>query len=311
MCGLMREWCDWLFLQKWTSVRRDMRWPTSSLQKISPAPNVAVRWSRGCVCAAAASATSTSATAASKARSLPARRARVPRRSGLPRRRSSLARSLTLSLTKRTRCMRLTGSLLCGGHLQAGGRAGQAFPQSVCKEPASAWQLHRSRFRSWATAAAALRSFPQPADGPKADGPAPACRPSGGLRHGSASPRCEVAVRRAAGSLVGRGPRPRLACPHQDLAWAGWPIGTPPSKDPPRTMTLGGNGKTGRLPSCTGAARQSREQPAGLPGSSACAPSRPEPGSACVTGIHSLSSSLRQGGNRKHAQATMRGKKWI
>ena len=145
------------------------------------------------------------------------------------------------------------------------------------------------------------RSLPT---GPRPMGPLAACRPTWADRR-------EVAVRHAAGSLVGRVPRLRLAWPHQDLAWAGWLIGTPPSKDPPRTMTLGGNGKTGRLPSCTGAARQSREQPAGLPGCSACAPSRPEPGSACVTGIHSLSSSLRQGGNRKHAQATMRGTKWI
>ena len=90
---------------------------------------------------------------------------------------------------------------------------------------------HRSRLRSWATAAAALRSFPQPADGPKADGPARRVsahvdRPSGGLGHGSASQRRDF----AAGSLVGRVPRPRLACPCQDLTWAGWSIGNPPGR---------------------------------------------------------------------------------
>ncbi len=159
----------------------------------------------------------------------------------------------------------------------------------------------------------ASRSLPT---GPSPMGPLAACRPTwtgrpAGSGSGTAAQRCEVAVRHAAGSLVGRVPRPQLACPHEDLAWAGWPIGNPPCKDLPRTMTLGGNGKTGRLPSCIGAARQSREQPAALPGCPACAPSHPEPGSACVTGIHSLSSSLRQGGNRKHAQATMRGTKWM
>ncbi len=48
-------------------------------------------------------------------------------------------------------------------------------------------------------------------------------------------------------------------------AWAGWPIGNPPSEGPPRTMTMGGRACP-QLEVAPGAARQSQAQPAALPG---------------------------------------------
>ena len=67
------------------------------------------------------------------------------------------------------------------------------------------------------TAAAAARSFPRAQVGPPAG-----CRPtgkpvSGMLGHGPAARRRETAVRHAAGGLVGRAPRPRLARPYQEF----------------------------------------------------------------------------------------------
>ncbi len=173
-----------------------------------------------------------------------------------------------------SRCRSSTESLLRGGHLQADGRAGQAFPQSICKEPASVWQPRRL--------AIAVDSGPGPLrqppcvpsrslpTGPKPLGPLAACRPTWtGRPAGSGTARRHSAVI-----------RPRLACPHLDLAWAGcqWPIGTPPGEDPPRPMTLA----AAAIRACPQVAPGRRRGNPG-PNQRRCQVARPGPWSPCVT----------------------------
>jgi hypothetical protein len=139
-------------------------------------------------------------------RSLRARRARVPRQClpALPFRSWCLpARSLTLSLTNRTRCRSLTESPLRGGHLQAGGRASVRSLRMYGSSIGLPSQLRPVLDHN---AAAAARPFPhsQASDGPACRVSAHGDRPS--RRHAPRSAGLSWPSRRAhgAGSLASR-----------------------------------------------------------------------------------------------------------